>query len=72
MKGDNNMPKKLWLLHEYYAGEEALFTTEKAALLFRNALDRKLIELGEGGIGPDDVSIREIEVNPDFETWWNS
>ena len=66
------MPKKLWLFHEYCGGGKALFTTEKAAFLFKNAVDRKLIELGETGLDSDEFDIQEIEVDPDFETWWNS
>lgn len=60
-----------WIFKEYISGGAALFKTYEEADTFRRKCDIVLIEsLGEA-MDPCEWDIFEVELNPDFKTWWD-
>lgn len=63
---------KYYLFREYLGGGVALFDTRKKAIEFANKVSTKLFEVSEEGLQKEEFDIEEVELNPNFEEWWNT
>jgi len=63
---------KYYLFREYLGGGVALFDTRKKAIEFANKVSIQLFEVSEEYLQNDEFDIEEVELNPDFEKWWDT
>lgn len=62
---------KYYLFKDYISNEEALFSTRKEADEFARKFNTVEMESGLRD-KPDEYTIRELELNPDFDSWYDS
>lgn len=63
---------KYYLFKDYINNEEALFSTRKEADEFVRKFKRTVETESGFRVEPDEYTIRELELNPDFDNWYNS
>ena len=63
---------KYWLFREHLGGNAALFFSHRDAETFRRKLDIRFLEEGGEALDKSEYDIMEVELNPDFEKWYNT
>ena len=63
---------KYYLFKDYISNEEALFSTRKEANEFVRKFKRTVETESGFRVEPNEYTIRELELNPDFDNWYNS
>lgn len=63
---------KVWFLHDCLSGGNACFTTRQAMNEFIAKINLELVkDIGEGYC-EDEYWTDYVEIDPNFEKWWNT
>ena len=63
--------KMMYLFQEHFAGRCAIFTSEEKRKNFIKELSLWHFEEFNEFLDKDDFSCQDVEIDPDFNEWWN-